>query len=110
MQIVKMMSSMSASVKGGQLPTLPTEFCSSALLDIVAVYREEIVRILKSLVSTRNAEIRRLLVQLEIVDTENESTGQSVVVFHYLSVYYSDQLRCICSIIFLSYRRFRQTG
>ena len=77
---------MSSSVKRGRLSKLPTELCSPALQDIVTVFRDEIVRMLKSLASTKNPEIRRLLIQLEIVDTENESTSQPVVVFPSLAV------------------------
>ena len=76
-----MTSTMTASVERGDLPKLPIELCSSTLQEIVAVFREEIIQILRSLVSTRNSEIRRLLVRLEIVDTKEESTDQPPMVF-----------------------------
>ena len=84
MQVVKLTSSMSTLVKRGQLSRLPTELRSQTLQDIVAVFRGEIVRILKSLAATKNVDIRRLLMQLGIVDTETESTGQPTLVVSFL--------------------------
>ena len=106
MQVVEMASSTSALVKRGQLPKLPTELCSSTLQVIVDVFRKEIVRILKSLLSTRNVEIRRFLAHLEIVDTEGESTDEPVMVISFCS----DQFRYTSNVVYGSpYRRFHQT-
>lgn len=71
---------MSVSLQRGLRAKLPKEFCNVALQETIAVSREELVRIFKSIGSTRSNEVKRLLTTLGIADSDSETSGQTVVV------------------------------
>ena len=81
LQIEDIKTTMSASLKRGQM--LPKEFRNECLHNTVFMAREEVVRMLTTLGSTRNSEIKQLLTRLGLADFNKAIPDDSVMVWYF---------------------------
>ena len=75
---------MYASLKRGQIAMLPREFRNESLQNTVCMAREEVVRIFRTLGSTKAPEIKQLLKHLELAESDKAIPDEDVMVCYIL--------------------------